>query len=197
LKGAAALRAIRGKNRANALRADWTAAGPRGYAQGSVQEGNVRASTRRQSAGCQSLPERELDEDFLCDEEENPEGDELGDQHPAGEGFFTAPQYDRHIRRVVISTLKTVDSLYPLPEKKRLLRKAAALAVIKTALSTLDKIFTESDALQWADGFRFDDSEAAEGERLLDKAGGDLAVLARKRFGELLGDGGAPQHRSD
>jgi hypothetical protein len=92
------------------------------------------------------------------------------------------------MRRAVLSTLRTVDSLYPLLEKERLLRKTAALAVVKTGLSTLDKIFTESDALQWADRFRFDDSETAEGERLLDEAGGDLAVLARKRFGELLGE---------
>jgi hypothetical protein len=50
----------------------------------------------------------------------------------------------------------------------------------------LDKIYTKSDALGWANGFQFEDSETAEGERLLNEAGGDLAVLARRRFDELL-----------
>jgi hypothetical protein len=176
-------RAISDQAKVRSLRSDWVRPGPRGYAQGGGREGGVRPST-----GCQALPERELDEDFLCDEEEHPEGDEEGSKQQAGPSYFTAPQYDRHMRRAVLSTMRTVNSLYPLPEKDRLLCKTAALAVVKTGLSTLDKIFTESDALQWADGFCFDDSETAEGERLLDEAGGDLTVLARKRYGELLGE---------
>jgi hypothetical protein len=46
----------------------------------------------------------------------------------------------------------------------------------KPTVSTL--VFTESGALEKAEGFRFEDSEDAEG--LLDEAGGgDLAVLAQ------------------
>jgi hypothetical protein len=46
------------------LRSDWVRPGPRGYAQGGHREGGVLPGT-----GCQTLPERERDEEFLCDEE--------------------------------------------------------------------------------------------------------------------------------
>jgi hypothetical protein len=102
--------AIRDQARVSALRSDWVRPGPRGYAQGGSRGGGVMPGT-----GCRTLPERELDEDFLCDEEEHPEGDEEGFEQQAGTSFFTTPpQHDRHMRRVVISTLRVVDSLWGL-----------------------------------------------------------------------------------
>jgi hypothetical protein len=119
LTSVAGSHAIRNQAKVSSLRSDWVTPGPWGYAQGGSRGGGVMPGT-----GCQSLSERELDDNFLCDEEEHPEGDEEGSEQQAGASFFTAPQYDRHMRRAVISTLRTVGSLYPMPEKERLLRKA-------------------------------------------------------------------------
>jgi hypothetical protein len=94
-------------------------------------------------------------------------------------------QYEKHLRLEVALTLDAVDRLYPLPKKERLLRQAAAQSMIRIGLFTLDKVFTESDTLDWAEGFWFKDSKATEGECLLDETGGDLAVLGRKRFDKL------------
>jgi hypothetical protein len=178
LKGAASKRAIRGQTRKGTPRANRARVGPWVYAGGSSQEVGDIASPEGRGAEYQHLAEGALDADFVLGEDEQDEDEEEGGEQRASAGVLSPAQYEKHLRVAVASTLKTLDSFYPWPEKREVVTPGGSNICDQEWLVHIGQGIrgVGCAGLDKGDWFRFNDSKAAEGERLLDGSRGDLAV---------------------
>jgi hypothetical protein len=122
------------------------------------------------------------DEDFLSEEDGEEEHDSKEEELGKGVRPLSEAEYKSLLECSVEATIALVDSFYPLPAGKQTLWSALAQHVIQSGIVLLDKVFTESDALTWAAGYDFPAGAVAEGERLFEEAGGDLAAMERARM---------------
>lgn len=64
--------------------------------------------------------------------------------------------YEIRLASVVSETLQLVSTFFPTNEEEKLRRQSAARAMIRAGVQALDNVFTESDALEWANDFQID-----------------------------------------